>query len=143
MKFWVSRQALLYTAGAVWIVAGANILRIGIVTWTGDAHAWLFRVGEAIVVFLLFFSLVFKKLYDKHTLRIERKKDRNCPFSFFDTKGWIMMAFMITLGILARKFGWLPDSFIAVFYTGLSVALIITGWLFLRYGWQRRRNLRN
>ena len=54
-----------------------------------------------------------------------------------------MMAFMITLGIFARKFGWLPDSFIAVFYTGLSVALIITGWLFLRYGWQRRRNLRN
>lgn len=57
MKYGVNRQILLITAGIVWIVAGANILRIGIVTWLNDSQYWLFKIGEATVVFLLFLSL--------------------------------------------------------------------------------------
>ena len=33
MKYGVNRQILLIIAGTVWIIAGGNILRIGIVTW--------------------------------------------------------------------------------------------------------------
>ena len=88
---------------------------------------------------MLFFVFVFRKLYYKHTGRIERKKDgKNCPFSFFDVKGWIIMAAMIALGVAVRVYGLLPDSFISVFYTGLSLALIVTGILFIRYWWIKR-----
>ena len=59
MKFGVNKKILLYTAGCVWIFAGINILRIGIVTWLNDTHYWLFKIGEATIVFLLFFNLVF------------------------------------------------------------------------------------
>lgn len=134
MSFRVSRHTLLFIAGAVWIVAGVNILRIGILTWLGDAHLQLFKVGEAIVIFLLFFLFVFRRLYTKHSDRISRKKEKSCPFSFFDKKGWFIMIFMITLGIVIRRYSLLPNSFISVFYTGLSSALIITGVLFLRKG---------
>ena len=103
MRWRVSRRTLLLIAGLVWIIAGANILRIGIITWVDDQREWLFKTGEAIVVFLLFFSLIFRRLYNKHTARIGQKADRNCPFSFFDVKGWLIMGFMITLGILVRK----------------------------------------
>ena len=58
MKFGVNKKVLLYTAGCVWIFAGINILRIGIVTWLNDTHYWLFKIGEATIVFLLFFNLV-------------------------------------------------------------------------------------
>ena len=85
MKYGVNRQILLITAGAVWIIAGANILRIGIVTWLNTSQDWMFKIGEATVVFLFF--VVFRRLYYKHTQRIEQKKERrNCPFSFFDEK---------------------------------------------------------
>lgn len=134
MKYGVNRQFLLIIAGVVWIIAGANILRIGIVTWVNSSQDALFKVCEATLVFLLFFLFVFKKLYDKYTVRIEKKKiEKNCPFSFFDVKGWIIMIFMMTLGITVRVFHLLPDSFISVFYTGLSLALIATGALFIRY----------
>lgn len=139
MKYGVNRKVLLITAGIVWIIAGANILRIGIVTWLSDSEYWLFKIGEATIVFLLFFLFVFKKLYYKHTRRIERKKDKNCPFSFFDVKGWIVMAFMITFGIMIRSFHLFPDAFISVFYTGLSLALMFTGVLFIRYWWKNRQ----
>lgn len=141
MKYGVNRKVLLITAGIVWMAAGANILRIGIVTWLTDSQYWLFKIGEATVVFLLFFLLVFKKLYYKHTKRIEqKKKEKNCPFSFFDVKGWIVMFFMITFGITIRSFHLLPDVFISVFYTGLSLALMSTGVLFIRYWWVSRKS---
>ena len=139
MKYGVNRQTLLLTAGIVWLVAGANILRIGLMTWFDSPRDFLFKVGEATVVFLLFFLFVFKKLYDKHTRRIEQKTDKSCPFSFFDVKGWIIMTFMIALGITVREFHLLPNRFTSVFYTGLSLALMFTGLLFLRYWWKKRR----
>ena len=49
MKYGVNRQVLLITAGIVWIVAGANILRIGIVTWLNDSQYWLFKVGLSLI----------------------------------------------------------------------------------------------
>ncbi|MDD3039228.1 hypothetical protein [Bacteroides sp.] len=144
MKYGVNRQFLLITAGIVWVIAGANILRIGIFTWTHSSQDWMFKIGEATIVFLLFFVLIFKRLYYKHTRRIEGKKeDKNCPFSFFDVKSWIIMVFMISLGITIRSFHLLPDSFISVFYTGLSIALILTGILFIRYWWLKRKILQN
>ena len=74
MKYGVNKEILLITAGTVWIIAGANILRIGIVTWLNNSEGWMFKIGEATIVFLLFFVLIFKRLYYKHTQRIERKK---------------------------------------------------------------------
>lgn len=139
MDFKVDKHTLLFIAGAVWIIAGVNILRIGILTWLNDVHFWLFKVSEAIVIFLLFFLFVFRRLFNKHTRRISNNKDKSCPFSFFDKRGWIMMIFMITLGIVIRKYHLLPNSFISVFYTGLSSALIITGILFLRKGWKEKQ----
>ena len=136
MKYGVTQHTLLITAGTIWLLAGINILRIG---WIGDHQYWLFKVCEATLVFLLFFGIIFHKLYKKHTFRISQKQGKHCPFSFFDIKGWIIMISMITIGIVARGYHLLPDSFIAVFYTGLSLALIGTGLRFTKYGWKNKR----
>lgn len=140
MNFRVKKKTLLFIAGAVWLIAGINILRIGITTWANTDQCWLFKIGEATIVFLLFFLLIFKRLFQKHTKRIENKKEKSSPFSFFDKKGWVIMTFMITLGITIRKFQLLPNSFISVFYTGLSSALIITGLLFLRQAYFKKKD---
>ena len=127
----VSRKTLLGTAGAVWLIAGINVLIIGIKTWfQADMH-WIFKLAFAILVFSLFFIRIFKPLYIKYKERINSLPKKNHPLSFFDAKGWLIMAFMITLGVTVRKFSLLPNNFIAPFYTGLSLALSSTGILFL------------
>ena len=65
MKYGVTKNTLLITAGIVWLLAGINILRIGISCWINDSHYWFFKVCEATIVFLLFFGLIFHKLYKK------------------------------------------------------------------------------
>lgn len=138
MKYGVSQHTLLITAGVIWLIAGANILRIGLMYWIGYQQHWLFKICEASLVFLLFFGIIFHQLYKKYTRRISLKKGKNCPFSFFDVKGWITMLCMITIGVVVRVYHLLPESFIAVFYTGLSLALIGTGLRFINFWWKNK-----
>lgn len=83
MKYGVSSNTLLLTAGIVWLVAGINILRIGISCWITDTHYWLLKVCEASLIFLLFFCMIFHKLYRKHAQRITAgNPNKRCPLSF-------------------------------------------------------------
>lgn len=144
MKCRVNKQILLITVGTVWIMAGANILRIGFVAWLNSSQDWMFKTGEVTVALLLFFVLVFRRIYYKHPQRTRQKQEhRICPFSFFGVKSWITMIFIISLVITIRSFSLLPETFISGFYTGLSVALILTGVLFIRYWWIRRKTFAN
>ncbi len=131
LRLRVRRKTLVLTAGLVWIIAGANILKIGILTGLKNPSYWSVEALGAVSIFGVFFFLIFKRMFVKHTHRIALKDDENHPLTFFDMKGWTIMGFMMTLGITIRIFHLLPDWFIAFFYTGLSIALIATGGLFL------------
>ena len=133
-KLWklrVRRRTLIVTAGAVWIIAGGNILKIGIVTGLEDPSCWTQEAIGAVLVFGVFFFLIFRRLFVRHASRIALKDDDNHPLAFFDARGWAVMGFMMGMGITIRALHLLPDWFIAFFYTGLSVALMATGGLFL------------
>ncbi len=108
-------------------IAGINILRIGIIAYQNQVS--FLHLCLSILVFLLFHFLVFSKLVKKHTLRILRypKEQKQYFFLFFDLKSFLIMAFMMTLGITLRVFNLAPTSFIAYFYTGLGVALSLAG----------------
>ena len=55
----------------------------------------------------------------------------------FSPRSWLIMAFMIALGVSIRSLGLAPDSFIAGFYCGLGSALLLAALPYLRKGWQR------
>lgn len=57
MRFGVSGKTLLITAGMVWLIAGGNILRIGVSCWLDSEQYWLLKLGETSLVFLLFSEL--------------------------------------------------------------------------------------
>lgn len=142
MKYGVSRKTLLAMAGTIWLVAGINVLRIGLTGWASDTHAWQWKAVGAAGVFMFFFGFIFPKVYRKHTLRIAQGPVLNHPFAFFDAKGWVLMGIMIALGVVMRRTQVLPLVFISMFYVGLGTALTGTGIRFLRYGWRHRQRLR-
>ena len=81
MKYGVNRQVLLITAGIVWIVAGANILRIGIVTWLNDSQYWLFKVGEPQLFSCSFLSLSSESSTTNTLAGLSKRKKRKiAPF---------------------------------------------------------------
>jgi hypothetical protein len=124
------KKDLLIVAGAVWLIAGINVLRIGILTYR-DYHS-LVNYLLSVVVFLLFHFMVFGRLVKKHTARmLGYAQDKQPIYRFLDLKAFLIMVVMIGGGILIRRFELLLLHFIAVFYTGLGTALTLAGILFL------------
>ncbi|MFU0515448.1 hypothetical protein ACMZ7E_01460 [Gardnerella vaginalis] len=125
----VSKNTLLLIACLVWCFAGFNILKIGIIAYSNFLSPINFTLSLA--VFAIFQVFIFGKLVKKHTARINAYKENKQFFlNFFDIKSFIIMAFMMTFGILLRASNIAPEQFIAVFYTGLGSALTLAGLLF-------------
>lgn len=125
----VRKYHLLLIAALVWAAAGGNILSIGMETYPPYLSAINFLLSA--VVFIVFQIFIFGRLVKKHTKRIHSYEEEYQLFiKFFDVKSFIIMAVMMTGGILIRKFSLAPERFIAVFYTGLGASLLTAGCLF-------------
>lgn len=126
----VQKNKLIMIAGIVWAIAGFNIVRIGLVAYQGNFTWWRGLISAA--VYGAFQVLVFGKMVQKHTDRILKyEEERLNFFRFFDARSYMIMAFMMTLGIGLRVSGVVPNVYIAVFYTGLGASLLTAGVLFL------------
>ena len=53
-------------------------------------------------------------------------------WNFFDLKAFVLMAIMMSGGIYLRAAHLAPERFIAVFYSGLGISLLLAGILFGR-----------
>lgn len=125
----VKKRTLLLIACIVWSIAGFNIVRIGVLAY--PPYFTVVNILLSIVVFSIFQYFIFGKLVKKHTKRIhEYEEEKQFFLKFFDVKSFIIMAVMMTGGILLRSSNIAPDVFIAVFYTGLGASLLLAGLLF-------------
>ena len=89
----VSKTALLFIAGIVWLAAGVNIARLGILSFgqMSPSMWWMLVIG-AIAVFTVFHIKVFSKMVGKHANRIAGYgEDKIAFWRFFDASGYIMM----------------------------------------------------
>ena len=126
----VHKNTLILIAGIVWAIAGFNIVRIGLIAYEGNFTWW--RALLSIAVYAVFQLFIFGKMVQKHTDRIlNYEEERQNFFRFFDTRSYLIMAFMMTLGIGLRVSGAVPNTFIAFFYTGLGASLLTAGVLFI------------
>jgi hypothetical protein len=133
----VSKHYLLLIACLVWGAAGFNILRIGLSVY--PAHFSLRSLLLTTAVFVVFQQFVFGRLVRRHTARITAYESAQYFWKFFDRKSFAIMAFMMAGGIALRAFRLVPESFIAVFYSGLGASLLLAGLLFGRNFLRARR----
>ena len=129
----VAKEKLLLIAGFVWLAAGFNIALLGVSAFSQMDEGLLLALAVgAVLVFTVFHAGMFSKLVGKHADRIVAMEEDRAPvWKFFDAKGYLIMAFMMTMGIGLRASGIAPLWFIAFFYTGLGVALALSGCCFL------------
>lgn len=124
----VSNRTLVLIASIVWLIAGINVLAIGLSEY--KEYLTIINVVLSLIVFSIFYFAIFRKMVFKHTDRISSYKENQYFWMFFDLKSFIIMAAMMTLGIYLRVSGVASNHFIAVFYTGLGSALTLAGIFF-------------
>lgn len=125
----IKKEFLLFIASVVWMIAGFNVLRLGVIAYEG--HLELLNIVLSLLVYGFFQFMIFGKMVKKHSKRIVAYDEKQYFWKFFDKKSFLIMAFMITFGVVLRNFGWVSERFIAIFYTGLGFALFMAGVLFL------------
>lgn len=146
-KFYeVPKKALLIIAGIIWMIAGFNVVRLGILSYMVVDIKWYLPL-LSLFIFILF-GMMFYKMTQKHSKRIMNYDEKYRPvWNFFDIKSYIIMAVMMGGGIGLRNAGVFPDIFVAFFYTGLGLALFLAGVCFVimffvtwgRSSWQKKR----
>ena len=78
----VKKRTLLFLAALVWLAAGVNIMRIGVIAYSG--HLTLLAAAGSVVVFVLFWRM-FRGLVGKHTGRIHDFAEERQFFWRFST----------------------------------------------------------
>ena len=128
----VKKNILYLLAGLFWLIAGVNVDRIGLdVMHDPESRLFVF-LTLVLIIFFLFFQFIFARIVKENVSRIEQLDDDQVPFwQFMDKKGYIIMTFMITLGVTVRYLNLLPDFFISFFYIGLGGALTLTAFKYI------------
>ena len=126
------RRAYSYVlAAAIWGIPGINIAVKGVRTYMlmkSDDLWWLLLIT---VVVSVFFFIIFRRVVRKYSERIASLPNTVMIWQIFPPNGWVMLVFMMGLGITLKYIPALPMSFTASFYSGLGPMLILAALRFL------------
>lgn len=120
-----SPRSVYKLAASLWLIAGANVLRIGLDAWrTTGSTLWVILWLVASLGF--FAGFIFPRVVRRNMTFIQSlPTERLRPWHCFSPSSWAIMVGMITLGVTIRQLGLLPDTFIAGFYSGLGASLML------------------
>ena len=131
----VPNRVLLFVAAVVWTFAGSMLLYKGYKMMDSNPSLLWLKLIFVLLAGLLFYQKLFSKLSLKHTLRILKMKEAHpCFFSFFNFRSYLVMFFMIGMGITLRTTGWVPLVYLSYLYLTMSVPLLLSSVRFYYTG---------
>jgi hypothetical protein len=131
----VPRRTLLFLAALVWTFAGVMLMVKGYQMLDASSDLLWMKLVVVLAAGILFYLKVFSKLSMKHTLRILNLKEANpCMFSFFNFRSYLIMVFMISMGVTLRTTGWIPFGTLSFLYLLMSVPLFLSSIRFYYTG---------
>ena len=149
----VRTKHLLAVNGILWTAIGTKITITGVSHYirlftdagdhlqTSSPIALLWMIPLSILVFAAFY-MMFTGVVRKYSARIMAMTEEKTPvWKTFSLKGYLIIAFMISLGIGLKHIPGIPDSFFAWFYCGLGPGLLSAGIRFL-LRWSRELSSR-
>lgn len=135
LKPGIPKRALLAVAGIFWTIGGGMLMWRGVSGLLAYGANIYFEVPLGLLTGWLFFILLFVRISRKHIDRIlSIKIKKPCLFSFFDVRGYILMAIMISGGVALRLFNVLNPQVLCTFYITMGVPLLLSAFRFY-YNW--------
>ena len=149
----VRKIHLLAINGLMWTAIGTKIAITGVSHYiqtvrdtaavSGSAsYAGLSKLCWMIPLSALVFAgfyLMFTGVVRKYSAHIHALPGEKQPvYKTFSVKGYLIIAFMISLGIILKHIPGIPASFFAWFYCGLGPGLLSAGIRFLIRWWKAR-----
>lgn len=127
----MNTKTLSLINGIIWLVAGVNVVRLGVQAWQTLDATTVWIVAGCLLTLAAFMPM-FVSMVFKNVRRISLiPHDKRRVWDVMPLKSLLIMIFMITLGVTLRRSPMVPPSFIAAFYVGLGSALSAAGIVYL------------
>ena len=132
----VSKTWLILIAGVMWSGVGLMLCR--------SAYSWLalFKWSRmaplalvGIILALLMNRFCFSGIARKNISRLSLLTGKTCVFAFQRWQSYVLICFMVALG-LAVKMSPIPRSYLAVLYTMIGGALLLSSLRYYGCLWQ-------
>ena len=127
----ISRRYSYILSAAIWAIPGINMTIKGVEAYMLMSHDDLWWLMLITAVVTAFFFIIFCRVSRKYSERIASLPDRVMIWQIFPPKGWVLLVFMMGLGITLKYCPAVPMSFTASFYSGLGPMLIVAALRFL------------
>ncbi len=114
---WSGVGIMLITLATEWLVAYPG-------------KPWLYIIAGFIVA-MIFHHFIFLRIVNKNLIRLKGLPDRPCAFSFISWKSYLVIIFMVSLGITLRHSS-LPKQDLAIMYTGIGGGLLLSSIRYFR-----------
>lgn len=128
----MKRKYLYLFASAIWGIPGIIISAKGIMaylTQSPDDLWWLLMITAAV---LSCFFFMFRRIVDRYCDRIASLPEKVSVLQTFPVRGWILIVFMMCLGMVLKHIPAIPTAFTASFYSGLGPMLVYSSIRFVR-----------
>lgn len=127
----VDKRYLYILAALIWGAPGISITIKGIGAYLDMPHAKLIWLLPITATVILFFFWIFRRISTQYIERISLLPDRCRLYDTFPLKGWILILFMMGLGVALKLIPCVPIEFTSSFYSGLGPMLVLVSLRFL------------
>lgn len=121
---------LFLASGLLWSFAGLflNRLPIGWMLHGNYSYKFLYII-TGVLIGLLIHIFGFNKVANKNIARIEAKGEgKACIFSFMSISSYLIVIFMMSLGIFMRNIGYIPKNLLSILYLGIGTGLFLSSF---------------
>ncbi|MDI6765814.1 MAG: hypothetical protein QME52_03210 [Bacteroidota bacterium] len=126
----VPKKVLYFISGTLWSIAAIILIERAYI-WLSDygIEQLIFVIGLGVILAIIFYFSVFRKIVQKNINRIKSLPDSVCIFAFTAWKGYFIIAIMVIAGIILRHSAF-SKHYLAVLYLAMGGSLLIGSILF-------------
>lgn len=127
----MEKKHLYFVAGLIWGIPGMIISVKGISAYRMQPSEdlwWLLMITAAVLVS---FFVMFRRIVARYRERIASLPEKVMIWQTFPTRGWILIVFMMGLGIALKHIPGITSAFTASFYSGLGPMLVLSSLRFV------------
>ena len=129
----MNRKHLFIVASIIWGIPGIIITTKGIKAYgmqPSEDLWWLLLITFSV---LAAFFMMFRRIVDRYSSRIASLPVKVKIWQTFPPRGWILLVFMMGLGITLKNIPGIPPAFTASFYSGLGPMLLLSSARFMKF----------
>lgn len=134
-KLTVAKVWLFILAGVMWSGVGLMLCSLAL-RWLEAVHSYIaLWVGlSGLAASLIVYRFGFLHIAEKNINRLHTFLEQASPFAFMSAKSYLLVAFMMALGMTLRASS-IPKLYLAVPYTTIGAALFFSSLHYYPHVW--------